>query len=56
MTVDFSDKHSSEYYLCNSDTPQKRITFSNAQIDMHVIAALINELPVVLFIELQSAL
>lgn len=56
VPVEFSDKHSSEYYLCNLDTPQKRITFNNVPIDMQVIAGLINELPVVLNIELQSAL
>ncbi|MGY4637310.1 dermonecrotic toxin domain-containing protein [Pseudomonas sp. TE24901] len=56
VPADFSDKHASEYYLCNSGTPQKRITVNNVPIDIHVIGALINELPVVLFIELQSAL
>ena len=56
VPVDFSDKHSSEYYLCNSATPQKRITVNNAQIDMHVIASLVNELPVILAVELQSVL
>lgn len=56
VPVDFSDKHSSEYYLCNRDTPQVRITANNAKIDMQVIASLVNELPVVLPVELQSAL
>lgn len=56
VPVDFSDKHSSEYYLCNSAAPQTRLTVNNTKIDMQVVASLVNELPIILPVELQSAL